>query len=161
MNLRPLLPLAAAALLAGCASYRADTYQSGLQQMATARGVVVSLKKVRIAPKHGVGTDLGALAGAAGGAKLAGNAGTLGKTLGAMVGAIGGAVVGQKAQAATTGPALQVTVRLQPGGKLVSVVEQGYKLRLGEPVGITYSSHGKARVFPLDPSAAAQQQGGE
>ncbi|AOV17824.1 hypothetical protein BJI67_12870 [Acidihalobacter aeolianus] len=152
-------PVLAALLVSGCASYRADEYQGGLQAMQTLTGVVVNDRVVHIqAPRAGVGSMAGAAIGGIGGASLAQGAGPLGQALAGTVGAIAGGIVGQTVESQATGPAQQVTVQLA-GGRLLTVVEQGPQLHVGERVGITISPRGRARVFPM-PQAKQKQSGG-
>ncbi|OBS10264.1 hypothetical protein Thpro_021314 [Acidihalobacter prosperus] len=140
----------AALLVSGCASYRADEYQGGLQAMQTLTGVVVNDRVVHIqAPRAGVGSMAGAAIGGIGGAALAHGSGGLGQALAGTVGAIAGGIVGQSVESQATGPAQQVTVQLAGSGRLLTVVEQGPLLHPGEAVGITISPRGRARVFPM------------
>lgn len=144
-----LVPVLAALSMSGCASYKANEYQGGLQAMQTMTGVVVNDRVVHIqAPRAGVGTMAGAAIGGIGGAALAQGAGSLGQALAGTVGALAGGVIGQSVESQTTGPGQQVTVEL-PDRRLLTVVEQGPMLHPGEHVGITISPRGKARVFPM------------
>ncbi|AOU97788.1 hypothetical protein BI364_07260 [Acidihalobacter yilgarnensis] len=143
------LALPALISLGGCASYGYQSYGTGLRAMQTETGVVVHDAMVRINPgTQSIGTMAGAGIGGIAAAGAAQGSGQFGQLLAGAVGALVGGTVGNAVQQQATGPAQQVTVEL-PDRQLITVVEQGSMLHLGERVGISYSPSGRARVFPM------------
>ncbi len=151
MNSRTPLPvaaLAAAALLAGCAS----GLGSGDYERAEARkvyevkmGTVESVRPVTLeGTKTGVGAVAGGVVGGIAGSEIGGGKGS---AVGAVVGAVAGGVGGHAAEKALTRkPGLEITVRLD-NGRLLAVTQEdtGERFSAGDRVRVLERG-GEARV---------------
>jgi outer membrane lipoprotein SlyB len=148
-NRLALATLAAAALMAGCAtpSQSGGAYsQSQTRHEMTVRlGVVESVRPVRIEGNRE--TPAGTIAGGAVGAAVGGNVGGgRGSTLGTIVGAVAGAVAGNAIERnATEKNGFEITVKLE-GGQMIAITQEAdEQFRPGERVRVL-SGGGATRV---------------
>lgn len=141
------LMLAAAAVLAGCATSKSGSVysrQDALKEQSVRMGIVESVRSVTIeGTKTPVGAGAGAVAGGIGGSAI-------GSGRGAAVGAIAGAVVGGLLGAAaeeglTRKEGIELTVRLDNGEYRAIVQEADEVFKPGERVRLL-SVNGQTRV---------------
>lgn len=126
MNRLPLvLALAAATVLAGCASSQSGSAyerRQARQEMSVRLGVVESVRRVTI---EGTKSPVGAVAGAGLGGLAGSNIGRgRGSTAGAIVGAVIGGVAGSAVEEQVTKKeGLEITVKLD-SGELIAVTQE-------------------------------------
>ena len=141
--------------LAGCADMMSNPYpspgysnysQQGSSYQQEKRGVVESVRNVTInTGQSGIGV------GTIGGAVLGGLAGsTIGQGHGSVAAAVGGAAVGgvighQIDKRTNTGPGLEITVRLERGGRVTVTQDASEQIFVGEKVVVISDGNG-ARV---------------
>jgi len=144
-----VVPVAAAAILAGCVSPKsADVYSrdEALREQQVRRGTVESVRPVRI---EGTRSGVGAVAGGAVGGVAGSTVGT-GKTsnVAAVLGAVGGGVAGQALEeGATRKSGVEITVRLDNGEMRAIVQEEGERFVNGQKVRLL-THNGITRVSP-------------
>ncbi len=134
--MRPVLRLALAVALAGCAGdYSPNTYAPGAVQQAAKvdQGVVVGVRSVDVTTSGAVGAATGAAAGGIIGAQSPG--GGMGSAIGAVGGSLVGGLIGTTAQhVAADTTAFEYVVRKRTG-ELISVTQKDEKpLQIGQSV---------------------------
>ena len=148
MNRLPLvLALAAATVLAGCASSQSGSAyerRQARQEMSVRLGVVESVRRVTI---EGTKSPVGAVAGAGLGGLAGRNLGRgRGSTAGAIVGAVIGGVAGSAVEEQVTKKeGLEITVKLDSGELIAVTQEADETFHPGERVRVLRGS-GASRV---------------
>lgn len=148
MNRLPLvLALAAATVLAGCASSQSGSAyerRQARQEMSVRLGVVESVRRVTI---EGAKSPVGAVAGAGLGGLAGSNIGRgRGSTAGAIVGAVIGGVAGSAVEEQVTKKeGLEITVKLDSGELIAVTQEADETFHPGERVRVLRGS-GASRV---------------
>ncbi|MCC6658293.1 MAG: glycine zipper 2TM domain-containing protein [Rhodocyclaceae bacterium] len=148
MNRLPLvLALAAATVLAGCASSQSGSAyerRQARQEMSVRLGVVESVRRVTI---EGTKSPVGAVAGAGLGGLAGSNIGRgRGSTAGAIVGAVIGGVAGSAVEEQVTKKeGLEITVKLDSGELIAVTQEADETFHPGERVRVLRGS-GASRV---------------
>ena len=162
INKRTTCMLAAALLLAGCASagpnpYGATTYSGPatrtVQQVSY--GTVVSLEAAKVTPGQGentLATGIGAVAGGIAGSAAGGGRGQALTTLaGAVLGGIAGNAVGKTAG---TSNAVIITIKMDSGSTVAITqgVDPNMIFKVGERVQVLRNpADGTSRVLALQP----------
>lgn len=139
--------VAAAAVIAGCASISSGSVYSGGQarQEQTVRlGVVESVRQVSIeGSRSGVGAVAGGVAGGVAGSNIGGGKGS---TIASILGAVAGGVAGNVIEQGTTKKqGLEITVKLDSGELRAITQEADEAFRPGERVRLL-SGGGVTRV---------------
>ena len=148
MNRLPLvLALAAATVLAGCASSQSGSAyerRQARQEMSVRLGVVESVRRVTL---EGTKSPVGAVAGAGLGGLAGSNIGRgRGSTAGAIVGAVIGGVAGSAVEEQVTKKeGLEITVKLDSGELIAVTQEADETFHPGERVRVLRGS-GASRV---------------
>lgn len=145
---RSVVFLAAAALLAGCASSNSDEVYSRDQARRTQTvqfGTVQFVRNIRIeGTRSGVGAVAGAVAGGVAGSTVgAGSGRTLAALGGAALGAVGGTVAEEQL---TKKAGLEITVKLDKGPSIAVVQGADVMFVIGERVRVLTGSDGTTRV---------------
>lgn len=141
------LPLALAALLAGCGpSYSPDTYSTAAVQQANKvdQGVVIGVREVAVSVTGGVGAITGGAAGGIAGAQVGTGAVS---ALSALGGSLIGGLAGATAEKVTSDTkAFEYIVR-KPNGDLISVTQ---KDQTPLPIGanVLVIAGAQARIVP-------------
>lgn len=140
--------LAAAALLAGCASSNSgDVYSRGQARttQTVQMGTVQAVRSVQIeGTKSGIGTVAGGVAGGVAGSTIGGGKGQVLAALGgAALGAVGGTVAEEKL---TKKAGLEITVKLDSGSVIAVVQEADVMYSVGERVRVLTGPDGTTRV---------------
>lgn len=148
-NLRLIVILGIAALLAACASSNSGSVYSRdeARKVQTVKtGVVESVRQVKLeGTKTPIGTGTGAVVGGVAGSTVGHGKGSV---IAAVVGAVAGGLVGSAAEEGfTRKDGVEITVKLD-SGTMVAVVQEagepyypGEKVRLLESGGVTRVSH--------------------
>jgi len=143
----PLILVAAALLLGGCASSKSGaSYERGATrgEMSVRFGVVDSVREVMI---EGTKSPVGTVAGAAVGGIAGSNVGRgSGATVGAILGAVAGGVAGAAIEEGVTRkPGLEITIRLDSGQVIAVTQEADEQFSPGDRVRVL-SGSGVTRV---------------
>lgn len=133
--------------MTGCASYKAETYQSNqaMQPMRVKYATVLEIREVEIQRQStGVGAGSGAALGGIAGYTSGSRAGVAGAVAGTVVGGLAGAAAEHVLQKET---GIEITYRLESGEVMALVQEQDDKnpISVGDRVRIIEGSFG-ARV---------------
>ncbi|SMC26474.1 outer membrane lipoprotein SlyB [Andreprevotia lacus DSM 23236] len=149
MKITSLIPaLLLGAMLAGCASDSANVYSKDqMRQLATVQsGVVDNVRSVKMQNPSGVGAAAGGVIGgvAAGGNIGGGNGQIVSGILGAIIGGIIGNTIEKNVNSSD---ALELTVRLSNGQRVVVVQEADVQFQLGQCVDVI-SNGRSSRVAP-------------
>lgn len=147
-SVRFVIFLAAAALMAGCASSRSGEVYSRSQARSAQTvqlGTVEFVKPILIeGTKSGVGAIGGAIAGGVAGSTVGGGKGsTLAALGGAALGAAGGALAEEKLMQKK---GLEITVKLDSGASLAVVQEADVMFFVGDRVRVLTGTDGTTRV---------------
>ncbi|WP_051710593.1 glycine zipper 2TM domain-containing protein [Andreprevotia chitinilytica] len=138
----------AGALLAGCASDSANVYSKNeMRRAATARsGVVQNVREVKMEDSTGIG---GVAGGVLGGVVASQNiGGGTGQIVSGVLGAIAGGLIGNQIEKSTTAKkALEITVKLDNGSRLVVVQEADIAFSVGQRVDVLDDGR-TSRVVP-------------
>ncbi|MDR3425855.1 glycine zipper 2TM domain-containing protein [Silvimonas sp.] len=152
MKLRSTLVIALAATslaLVGCASDSANTYtRSQAMRTSTAQaGIVESVRNVRIQnDTNAIGTIAGGVIGGAAGSQIGGGNGAI---VAGVLGAIAGGVAGNQIEKnSSTQAALEITVRLDNGQRLVITQAADMSFSAGQRVDVI-SDGQTSRVVPV------------
>lgn len=120
-----------AAMMTGCASYKAQTYNSNqaMQPMRVKYATVLEIREVEIQGQStGTGAGSGAALGGIAGYTSGSRAGVAGAVAGAVVGGLAGAGIEHVAQKKT---GIEITYRLENGEVMALVQEQDDKNPIG------------------------------
>jgi outer membrane lipoprotein SlyB len=141
--------LAAAAMLAGCATSKSgDVYsrEEALREQSVRLATVESVRPVTIqGTRSGIGAAAGGIAGGVAGSGVGHGKGS---TVAGVLGAVGGGVAGQAIEeGATRKNGVEITVRLENGELRAIVQEETDKFVAGQKVRLL-TSGGVTRVSP-------------
>lgn len=149
MRIIIVLALAAAAMLAGCATSKSgDVYSrdEALREQTVRLATVESVRPVTIqGTRSGIGPAAGAVVGGVAGSGVGHGRGS---AIAGVLGAVGGGVAGQAIEEGTTRkPGVEITVRLDNGELRAIVQEETDKFVAGQRVRLL-TAGGVTRVSP-------------
>ena len=138
--------MAIAVLLAGCTSdYSGNRYDGATvgEVQRTAKGQVLSLRRVELKPEHSMaGTALGAVGGGLVGSAIGGgNAKLLTAAAGAVAGGIAGNAIATRVQ-----DGVEYTIKLDSGAVVTIAQAPTPAISVGQRVHVIYSQKGRSRV---------------
>lgn len=141
--------LAAAAVLAGCATSKSGNVYSRDEALREQTVRLATVESVRPVTIQGTRSGIGAAAGGvAGGVAGSGVGHGKGSTIAGVLGAVGGGVAGQAIEEGTTRRSgVEITVRLQSGELRAIVQEETDKFVAGQKVRLL-TTGGVTRVSP-------------